>query len=88
MKYYFFRDTDHEGNTSDNLSYYAAGIVKEIVKEKPCSSGKDITVFYLNPFTLEPWYTWRAYSEVILMETTKEEWEYADRLYQKIKKIN
>ena len=76
IKYYFFRDLDHEGNLLDGKTYHAAGFVKELFCEigEPNPSGKDLAVCFFEPFTTTITSAWRALDEVELFEV--EEWEY------------
>lgn len=82
MKYYFFRDLNHEDNLSDGKTYNAAGIVDKVFNTKETLSGKDLSVTYLNPFTCEVISTWRTYSEAEVFEVSKWEWENADKYYR------
>lgn len=76
MKYYFFRDTDNEGNLSDGKTYHAAGYVEKLYCDigKPSISGKDLAVRFFKPFEGIITSAWRSLDEVELFEV--DEWEY------------
>jgi len=85
MKYYFFRDLDHNGNFEDGKSYHAAGMVKEIHCElsKPSESGKDLVVYFMHPFTQNIEYSWRSLNEVELFEVNQYDWNSALDFYDR-----
>lgn len=76
MKYYFFRDLDHQGNLLDGRTHHAAGYVNGLYCElnSPNSSGKDVAVTFMDPFTGFVRNQWRALDEIELFEVS--EWEH------------
>lgn len=76
MKYYFFRDLNHEDNLLEGKTYHSAGYVDSLNCEldNPNKSGKDLSVTFFEPFTAELISTWRSLDEVELFEV--DEYEY------------
>lgn len=72
-KFYFFRDLDHEANLDDGRTYHAAGYVDKLFCElgNPNSSGKDVSVVFMDPFTGFECRQWRAINDVELFEVSK-----------------
>jgi len=67
-KRYFFRDLSHDENLSNGLSFYAAGIVVDIVDMNgACESGKHLVVEYICPFGSKC-REWRSIDSVDLIE--------------------
>ena len=77
-KKYFF--TDKTPILENNRKYYASGVVEKIFTEinTPQTSGKDLVVNYIEPFTGRAFMEWRSLNEVELYvcETENEEFEY------------
>ena len=70
---YFFRDIDHQGNLKDGRTFHAAGLIFSI--SEPSNSGKDVSVYYLNPFTGVLEYQWRSIQEIEVFESEEYEWD-------------
>lgn len=87
MKYYFFRDIEHEGNLENEKTYHSSGIVDKVFNRKETPSGKDLSVTFLSPFECVITSAWRTYSQVELFEVQKNEWENANEFYKKIDAI-
>ena len=76
MKYYFFRDINHEDSLFEGKTFHAAGYVTQFYCElgKPNKSGKDLSVTFIEPFEGTVTGAWRSLDEVELFEVA--EWEY------------
>ena len=82
-KLYLFRDLSNNDNLEDGKSYHAAGYVAEVYGDssKPSVSGKDLTVVYCHPFTMEAMVEWRSFSDVELFEIDAHEYNEVVRRY-------
>lgn len=85
MKYYFFRDLDHKGNTIGEMSFHAAGVVDIVYP--PNESGKDFAVSYFHPFQGYMRAQWRSINEVQVFEVPEQEYKEVARRYAKIEDI-
>lgn len=68
MKYYKFRDLDHNSNYENGIHYHAYGIVEKVNNTTESPSGKDLVVVYINLESNVVDRCWRTYSEVELFE--------------------
>lgn len=85
---YFFRDLDNQSNFSDGKTYHSSGIAELYSKiGSPANSGKDVSVLYLDPFTGEVRYTWRAFHEIELFEANDFEHERMKKTFDILSNI-
>jgi hypothetical protein len=80
MKYFMFRDLDHQSNLLNNKAYHAAGIVEKIYNTiEKTDLNKDVAVCFLNPFTGEVISAWRGHQEIEIFECDEFEWKYVSK---------
>jgi len=76
MKYYFFRDLEHDDNFKDDTSYHSAGLVERFENTIENANGlKDISVTFFDSFDGCVISAWRTYSEVELFEVDEWRWK-------------
>ena len=73
-KYLMFRQLSNEANNKEGRSFHAYGIVDEIYSEVAIPSGKEISVTYFNPITLQIERPWMNNADIEMFEVDK--WEY------------
>ncbi len=79
MKYYLFRDLDHEANLNGGKTFHASGVVLNVAHDKEIHSGKELAVIFYNPFTSSVERAWRSHKEVEKFEV--EDYEHDDCKY-------
>jgi len=84
-KFYLFRDKKLLGHKCVNtpIDFYATGCV-EMIFDLQSPAGKDMTVYFINPFTGLKNYTWRASDDVELIEVDAMTYSIATNLLNNI----
>ena len=77
----FFRDKDLS-MTSEGMPYQPAGIVTDKYGEG-CTSGKDLVVVFIDPFTLFIQRQWRAVGEIEMLVVDEWQWRPLKERYER-----
>lgn len=85
-KYYMFRDLDNQSNLENGKTFHAAGLVQKIFNTKENSDkNKDVSIFFMNPFTGQIISAWRGHQEIEIFECDYFEWMELFQVLSKVK---
>jgi len=87
-KRFMFREKKCDDNFKDGRTYHSAGIVHSVDPNAPLTSGKDVSVEYIDPFTFDMCCSWLSIDEVELFECGEWEWDDAKKSIDSIKNLS